>query len=286
MTNRLELNWQLDGFVDEQRYYCSDFPFDIDNMPTPKTVLTSDVRTYVDSDVVFGKRYYLCVSSFKNNTEKFGQQISVRAGLINTVPSATSTINKNTDILTMNVPADAVVGDKLLVVLRARVDRNFIIPVGWTLLLDTKVPENSSSTSDLGVYILVKDYGGESELSFTQNTSAACSGMVILVKGTLGSLISSFQNSISYNKTTNSSYMLVLSFDNNYGVVNDDTARVSSPVGYAQIGHSYFINSTEYYGIFADTKGFDAPGTQLISINWPSSSDAQRMIVAIEINQG
>lgn len=26
MTNRLEINWKLDGDIDEQRYYCSETP--------------------------------------------------------------------------------------------------------------------------------------------------------------------------------------------------------------------------------------------------------------------
>ena len=36
MTNRLELNWELDGVVDEQRYYCSETPIDPLNLPVPK----------------------------------------------------------------------------------------------------------------------------------------------------------------------------------------------------------------------------------------------------------
>ncbi|MBI1453695.1 hypothetical protein IL972_17540, partial [Acinetobacter sp. FL51] len=49
LTNRLELNWKLDGFVDEQRYYCSETPIDPENLPVPKAVLAGDVRTYVDT---------------------------------------------------------------------------------------------------------------------------------------------------------------------------------------------------------------------------------------------
>ena len=52
MTNRLELSWKLDGFVDEQRYYCSETPIDVNNLPTPKVVLAGDIRTYIDTDIV------------------------------------------------------------------------------------------------------------------------------------------------------------------------------------------------------------------------------------------
>ncbi len=51
MTNRLELNWKLDGFADEQRYYCSESPIDINNLPLPKAVIAGNVRTYVDTDI-------------------------------------------------------------------------------------------------------------------------------------------------------------------------------------------------------------------------------------------
>lgn len=70
MTNRLELNWKLDGFVDEQRYYCSETPIDIENLPEPKAVLAGDVRTYIDTDITVSKTYYVAVGSVKNLVEK------------------------------------------------------------------------------------------------------------------------------------------------------------------------------------------------------------------------
>lgn len=73
MTNRLELNWQLDGFVDEQRYYCSETAIDINNLPTPKAVLAGDVRTYIDTNVDVNKIYYIAISSVKNSTEKVSE---------------------------------------------------------------------------------------------------------------------------------------------------------------------------------------------------------------------
>ena len=77
MTNRLELNWKLDGFIDEQRYYCSESPINVNNLPTPKAVLTGDVRTYTDIDVEVGKTYYVAVSSVKNAIEKFSEVLTV-----------------------------------------------------------------------------------------------------------------------------------------------------------------------------------------------------------------
>ena len=79
MTNRLELNWKLDGFVDEQRYYCAETSIDPINLPAPKIVLQSDVRTYVDTNIELGKTYHVCVSSVRGSTEKLSQFIKMYA---------------------------------------------------------------------------------------------------------------------------------------------------------------------------------------------------------------
>lgn len=80
MTNRLELNWKVDGFVDEQRYYCSETPIDPENLPVPKAVLAGDVRAYVDTDIEVGKIYYVRVGSVKNGVEKLSDEQSKLAG--------------------------------------------------------------------------------------------------------------------------------------------------------------------------------------------------------------
>ena len=77
MTNRLELNWKLDGFVDEQRYYCSETPISTDNLPSAKVVLSGDVRTYVDTAIEVGKSYCVRLGSVKNNVEKISTEKSV-----------------------------------------------------------------------------------------------------------------------------------------------------------------------------------------------------------------
>lgn len=80
MTNRLELNWKLDGFVDEQRYYCSETPIDPENPPAPKVILAGDIRTYTDTDIVSGKTYYVRVGSVKGSIEKVSQEVEIFAG--------------------------------------------------------------------------------------------------------------------------------------------------------------------------------------------------------------
>lgn len=80
MTNRLELNWKLDGFVDEQRYYCSETTIDPENLPVAKAVLTGAVRNYVDTDIEISKTYYVRVSSIRNGVEKLSQQSIITTG--------------------------------------------------------------------------------------------------------------------------------------------------------------------------------------------------------------
>lgn len=79
MTNRLELNWKLDGFVDEQRYYCSETLFTAETKPTAKAVLANDVRTYIDTVVEANKTYYVAVGSVKSGGEKLSEVKQIRA---------------------------------------------------------------------------------------------------------------------------------------------------------------------------------------------------------------
>ncbi len=80
MTNRLELNWKLDGFVDEQRYYCSETPIDVNNLPVPKAIIAGDARTYTDTAIEVGKTYYVAVGSVKGGIEKVSQELEIFAG--------------------------------------------------------------------------------------------------------------------------------------------------------------------------------------------------------------
>ena len=80
MTNRLELNWSLDGFADEQRYYCSETPIDPENLPAPKAVLTGDARSHIDTSIDYGKTYYLQLSSVKNSLEKLSTAVEKYTG--------------------------------------------------------------------------------------------------------------------------------------------------------------------------------------------------------------
>lgn len=78
MTNRLELNWTIDGFVDEQRYYCSEVPIDPLALPAHKAVLAGDIRTYTDHAIDVGTTYYIRIGAVKSGNEKLSSEISVR----------------------------------------------------------------------------------------------------------------------------------------------------------------------------------------------------------------
>ena len=80
MTNRIELKWDLYYAVDEHRYYCSETPIDLENLPVPKAVLAGDVRTYIDTDIESGKTYYVRVGSVKGIIEKVSQEVEISAG--------------------------------------------------------------------------------------------------------------------------------------------------------------------------------------------------------------
>lgn len=102
MTNRLELNWKLDGFVDEQRYYCSETPIDPENLPLPKAVLAGEARSHTDTNIEIGKTYYIRVGSVRNGVEKISEEKSATVG-IQWTPSALTTA--------MYFSADSVIKD-------------------------------------------------------------------------------------------------------------------------------------------------------------------------------
>lgn len=77
MTDRLISNWDLDGFVDEQRYYCSTLPIDTNNPPPPKYVLDGDARSCIDTDISQGFTYHIRISSMRNGVEKFSEEKTV-----------------------------------------------------------------------------------------------------------------------------------------------------------------------------------------------------------------
>lgn len=84
MTSRLELNWKLGGFVDEQHYYCETSPIDVNNLPSPKSVLAGNTRTYTDTAITVGQTYYVRISSIKNGIKKVSDELEISTELNDT----------------------------------------------------------------------------------------------------------------------------------------------------------------------------------------------------------
>lgn len=62
--------WELDGLVEEQRYYRSTSPIDTQNPPTPTAILENTDRAYTDT-VPARTKQYIAISSVKNGEERF-----------------------------------------------------------------------------------------------------------------------------------------------------------------------------------------------------------------------
>lgn len=117
MTNRLELNWKLDGLVDEQRYYCSETPFTSTTLPAPKAVILNTDRTYVDTNIDENKLYYVAVSSVKDGVEKVSEikEVSTTSYLLN-MPFSSDKNDHGKFGLTAKTVGSAVIQDGYLYV--------------------------------------------------------------------------------------------------------------------------------------------------------------------------
>lgn len=71
--------WDLDGFVDEQRYYCSLTTMNPASMPAPKATLDGNVRTHTDTNVTKGQMYYVRIGSVRNEVEKISSEFKLIA---------------------------------------------------------------------------------------------------------------------------------------------------------------------------------------------------------------
>ena len=153
MTSRLEINWKLDGFVDEQRYYCSKTPIDIESLPTPKAVLGGGVRSYVDTAVDENKLYYVAVSSVKNSVEKVStiKEVSTTSYLLN-MPFSSDKNDRGKFNLVATTVGSAVIQDGYL-----------YVPTGSYLTFNTTgLTELNLGTADFefGIDVALMPTGG------------------------------------------------------------------------------------------------------------------------------
>ena len=155
MTNCLELNWELDGVVDEQRYYFSETPFTSTTLPTPKAVLLNTDRTYVDTDIDEDKLYYVAVSSVRNGVEKVSaiKEASTTSYLLN-MPFSSDKNDRGKFNLVATTVGSAVIQDGYL-----------YVPAGSYLTFNTAgLTELNLGTADFefGIEVaLMSEEGGE-----------------------------------------------------------------------------------------------------------------------------
>lgn len=70
-------NWKIDGFIDEQRYYCSESPIDPLSLPPAKAIIPASDRTYTDTTLEIGKQYYVRISSVSGAIEKVSVEFNL-----------------------------------------------------------------------------------------------------------------------------------------------------------------------------------------------------------------
>lgn len=205
------------------------------------------------------------------------------AGAPDPVVAVTSTASATATSLAMSVPAGAAAGDTVLALLRCRSDRTFAVPSGWTSVLDTAIPAGTTDSSGTRLYVLRKLWvSGETSYTFTQSVNAACSGMLLLVRGVLGgSALSLGSASASLTKETTSSYILAVTCDNSYGAVTPTGPRVA---GYKYKGYSYFLSSLHYFGLFADAQAAPA-GANTVTTSYPNAVGPHSALWVAEIKQ-
>jgi len=297
MTDRLVSNWDLEGFVDEQRYYCSETPIDPLSPPTPKAVLAGDVRTYIDSNIEVGKTYYVAVGSVKNGVEKFGDEIIVTT-LQSIFIDASSVANTtSTQSLTLSAPI-AQIGDMICVALVVRSDRSITAPPGFVLVKSIVVGNPSFSASQkLKLNIYKKQYQNENSYTFAQSVSAAIQGVIFSVRDAdiINVATNIFGGSFNYQKVNASSSFIVLSVANSFGgnaAAEQESldALDTAQAGFTALAQSFYHtgSSNDQYYYFIKAIKSDPTQLQNLSLSYSSLQSTSgvffQSITIIEIN--
>ena len=76
MTDRLVLNWEADGLIDEQRYYYSTSSFTSGTKPSPKATLDGEDRTYTDTSITVDTVVYTAIGTVRSSVEKLSPVVA------------------------------------------------------------------------------------------------------------------------------------------------------------------------------------------------------------------
>ena len=172
MTNRLELNWKVDGFIDEQRYYCSETLIDTENLPVPKAVLAGDVRAYTDTSIEPDTTYYIAVGSVKSGIEKISAQVTVVTSstpwfstsvVLNQIQNAATLYHNYTGVASLsNMGADLTGQDKFYGAVLATTGKIYCVPFDGQNILIIDPVAGTATGSNMGATLSgsAKWYGG------------------------------------------------------------------------------------------------------------------------------
>jgi hypothetical protein len=73
----ININWKMDGFVHELRYYCSTSHIDVNDSPEPKLILSGESRSISDIEINADQTYYIRIGSYRNGVEKFSDEVQI-----------------------------------------------------------------------------------------------------------------------------------------------------------------------------------------------------------------
>ena len=182
--------------------------------------------------------------------------------------------------VTVTIPGGAALGDTLIAFLRCREDRSFSLPAGWTVETDaTVVGSSSTPANNTRIYVLHKPYAGETNVTFTQSTSAACVAVIAVVRGTLGGVFKAA--SASGQKATTSSRSLLLAL----GTGNNSTSIAPTwNAPFTPVGSFRWSGSSPYF--YGSALSSYAPGSLLTATatyTWSSANPGSNYIWIAEI---
>lgn len=116
--------WDLDGFVNEQKYYCSLTPMNPTSMPAAKAVLAGDVREYTDTAIAAGQTYYIRIGAVKNGVEKISNEtiISIDSyASLSFIAAGNAGLSEASSSINCPIPAHSA-GDVIVIIARAAQD--------------------------------------------------------------------------------------------------------------------------------------------------------------------
>ena len=195
----------------------------------------------------------------------------------------TYSIDQTVASLSLAVPAAAIDGDLMLVILRTREDRSFTIPGGWATHASRAIATGMTGSNYTRVYIISKPRSGETSLTFTQSVSAACSGSLMLLRsGSVGG--NALTDGLSSTITTIRPVSLLIAVGLNNGAAATTPANPTFS-GFTQRGYAKWSSGGDhFYGAVCESRPSNAPIGSAVgtTMAWAGPTD-QRAVWLAEV---